>query len=109
MKDRGDNPVADVAKGSKVTSYKTNMITSLSAGDYEGYEAMVEALRSEGVADTEIKEKIADFYRDQYKSAYRKKDPEKMAEIEDILDNTDFTFNISGKGGWEDQVDKEND
>ena len=106
------NAIADaatIAKNGKITSYKDDMMTALTTGDYEGYETMVEALREEGVEDSVIKDKISDYYRDRYKDAYRKDDYAKMAEIEGILDNTDFTFNIHGKNGWEDKVDQEND
>jgi hypothetical protein len=64
---------------------------------------MVEALHELGVEDSEIKTKIGNTYRDQYKEAYRKGDEAKMAEIEDILDNTGFDFDIDK---WEEQVDE---
>lgn len=66
---------------------------------------MVEALHQEGIEDSEIKNKIRDTYRNQYKDAYRKGDTERMAEIEETLDMTDYDFSklISG---WEDDVDE---
>ena len=85
------------------------MIKALNAGDWEAYDTMVEALKQADVEDNTIKTKIGDTYRDQWKTAYRKGDEEKMAEIEEILDNTGFDFNIYGKNGWMDKVDHEND
>ena len=64
---------------------------------------MVEALHGEDVEDSEIKSKIATKYRDQYKEAYRKGNYERMSEIEEILDNTGYSFDV---GAWEDQVDE---
>lgn len=100
---------SEIASSGKVTSYKTKMIDALEAGDFEGYEAMVEGLRQEGVSDADIKEKVGNKYRDLWKDAYRKDSEDRMSEIEDILDHTDFDFNIYGDGGWATQVNNEND
>ena len=89
-----------------VDEYKSDMMKALDTGDYEGYETMVEALRNEGVEDSSIKEKIGNKYRDQYKDAYRKGNYEKMAEIEETLDNSGFDFDLNK---WENDVDKDND
>ena len=103
MEDMGANPVATVTKDAKITSYKSDMMVALAAGDYEGYDTMVEALHGEGVEDSEIKNKISGVYRDKYKEAYRKGDTEQMAEIEELLDNTGFNFDLNN---WEKQVDE---
>lgn len=95
--------IASISKDSKITGYKDKMMKVLETGDYDGYETMVEALHSEEVEDSEIKSKIATKYRDQYKEAYRKGNYERMSEIEEILDNTGYSFDV---GAWEDQVDE---
>ena len=107
----GSNPVQEIIDGSeakakknRITTNKGNMITALSQGDIEGYEAMVEALREDGVDDKTIKNKIADTYRDQYKDAYRNGDYSEMERIETLLGNTDFDFDTYS---WEKAVDKE--
>jgi hypothetical protein len=102
VEEKGD-PVAKATLEGKVATCKTDMMTSLESGDYDGYDTMVEALHELGVEDSEIKTKIGNTYRDQYKEAYRKGDEAKMAEIEDILDNTGFDFDIDK---WEEQVDE---
>jgi hypothetical protein len=83
---------------------KATMMRCLKDGDIEGYETMVEALRDAGVEDKTIKDKIGNTYRDLYKDAYRKEDYAKMDDIENILENTGFVFDI---GSWEKAVDKE--
>ena len=70
MDDFGANPVASIAKDSKVDGYKKEMIKALDANDFETYETMIQALHDEGVADKDIKNKIASTYRDKYKEAY---------------------------------------
>jgi predicted Holliday junction resolvase-like endonuclease len=95
--------VADITREGKITSYNTKMMTSLEMGDVVGYETMVEALHEQGVEDQKIKEKIANKYRDKYKEAYRKNQQNVMAQIEEILDMTDFNFDLEG---WEEQVDE---
>ena len=64
---------------------------------------MVEALREEEVEDSKIKEKIGNKYRDQYKDAYLKGDYDRMAEIEELLDNTGFDFDLDK---WEKDADE---
>ena len=54
--------------------------------------------------DSTIKTKIGDTYRDQYKEAYRNDDYVRMFEIEEMLDNTGFDFNLMN---WEKAVDEE--
>jgi len=103
MENMGTNPVKTITKESKITSYKSDMMKALDSGDYEGYDTMVEALREENVEDSDIKSKISSKYRDMYKDAYRKDNYEEMARIEEILDNTGFSFDI---GAWEEQVDE---
>jgi hypothetical protein len=103
LENKGENAVATITKEAKITSYKNDMMTALATDDYDGYETMVEALLEEGVEESEIKTKISVKYRDLYKAAYRKGDEEAMAEIEEILDNTGFDFDL---GAWEDQVDE---
>jgi hypothetical protein len=104
MDDMGANPVASIAKDSKVDGYKNEMIKALDANDYETYQTMIQALRNEGVADKDIKTKISNTYRDKYKEAYRKGYENVMADIDEILDNTGFDFDTYA---WELQVDKE--
>ena len=103
--------VADFIHDGKVTDYKSKMIVCLKEGNYKGYGNYVEALREEGVEDSEIKRKISDTYRDQWKEAYRKyietndeQYSKQMDKIENVLNDTDFTFDISN---WMSQVDKE--
>ena len=103
MEDMGANPVATIAQDAQVTTHKADMMTALANGDYQGYATMVEALHQEGIEDSEIKNKISGVYRDKYKEAYRKGDTEQMAEIEEILDMTDFDFDLEK---WEEQVDE---
>jgi hypothetical protein len=104
MDDMGPKPVETITKDAKIASYKEDMLESLANGDYEGYETMIEALHEEDVEDSDIKTNISNAYRDQWKDAYRKGNYERMNEIEEILDNTGFDFNIYGKNGWEDKV-----
>lgn len=105
MKDKGPDPVASIAKEEKISSYESDMMVALASGDQEGYETMIEALHEEDVEDSEIKAKIRDTYRDQYKAAYRKGDDERMAEIESILDDSGFDFSKL-LNDWEKDVDK---
>ena len=98
-----ENPVEDVITEGKVTSYNTKMLDALAAGDYEGYETMVEALREAGVEDSKIKEKIRNRYIKKYKEAYIAEDYPKMDEIEEILTYSGFDFDLDE---WESQVDK---
>ncbi len=58
----------------------------------------------DGVSDESIKERISKAYRDQYKEAYRNDDFVRMDEIEELLDSTGFSFNLSN---WEKAVDNE--
>jgi hypothetical protein len=104
----GENAVKSIAHDGKISFYESEMIKALNAGDIETYDTMVEGLHELDVEDSTIKTKIGNTYRDQYKDAYREGDTERMAEIEEILDATGYDFNISGKGGWEDQVDAKN-
>ena len=105
-----DKDVAAIAKDSKVTGLKNELIKALNADDYDTYDTMVEAIREEfddeSEADAAIKTKIGNAYRDQWKDAYRKGDDARMTEIEDILDYTGFDFNIYGKNGWQEKVDE---
>ena len=96
--------VDDKITKKRVKANKNHMITSLDNGDLEGYNAMVQALRDDGVTDKSIKEKIGDTYRDQYKAAYRIGDYAKMDEIESLLNSTGYEFDMKG---WEKAVDKE--
>ena len=105
------DPVGDIIakhdakkKDNRVTANKNNMITALNSGDIEGFETMVEALRQDGVSDESIKERISKAYRDQYKEAYRNDDFVRMDEIEELLDSTGFSFNLSN---WEKAFDNE--
>jgi O-methyltransferase involved in polyketide biosynthesis len=79
------------------------MIKDLESGNYEDYDSMVEALREAGVEDSTIKANIGNKYRDQYKDAYLKGDYDRMAEIEELLDNTGFDFDLDA---WEEQANK---
>lgn len=102
--------VASIAKDGKIAGLKNELIKALDADDYEAYDAMVEAIREEyddeADADAAIKKKIGDTYRDQWKKAYRMSDETRMAEIEDILEYSEYDFNIYGKGGWQEKVDE---
>jgi predicted DNA-binding protein (UPF0278 family) len=95
--------VDSIAGEGKIDGYKNEMLKALQLGDIEAYETMVEALHDEEVEDSEIKKKIQDTYIKKYKEAYRKNNFDKMAEIEEILFNTGYDFDISG---WESDVDK---
>ena len=113
MKSYGDSPLGTIIKdfadkqtNQKITDNKKEMIKALDMNDYEAYDTMIEALHEQGVTDESIKNKIADTYRDQYKDAYRSGNWVRMAEIEQILDNTGYSFNVLN---WEKAVDKEND
>ena len=88
----------------RVTENKQKMVKALGDGDYEGFNAMVEALREDGVEDKAIKEKIGDTFRDQYKDAYRKEDYARMDDIAEKLKNSGFEFNLES---WENAVKKE--
>lgn len=95
--------VDNIAKDSKVINMKDELIKALNAGNYDAYDTMIEALAEEGVEGSEIKTKVGNTYRDQYKDAYRRGDYETMAEIEDILDSSGYDFDLEA---WEEQVDK---
>ena len=95
--------VESIAEDGKKGSYKTHMLTALDTMDYDGYDAMIEALHELGVEDSSIKSWISNKYRDQYKTAYRKGNDAEMARIEDILFNSGLDFDIDA---WEEQVDK---
>ena len=90
----------------RVKDNKKNMITALDSNDLEGFNAMVQALRDDGVSDKAIKDKIGDTYRDQYKDAYRHGDYSRMDEIESLLISTGFEFNTES---WEKAVDREDE
>ena len=101
--------VKEIAKDSKLASYKEEIIKALDDENYDAYDTMVEAIRAEyddeAEADATIKTKLGNAYRDQWKDAYKNGDDARMLEIEDILDYTGFNFNIYGKGGWQEKVD----
>ena len=99
----GKNPVQKVTKDGMVSYYNDEMLKALDSRDYEAYATMVEGLREYGVSDTDIKSKIAGKWRDKYKEAYKNGDFETMIEIEEMLDETDFIFDVAS---WEEQVDK---
>ena len=114
--------VDDFIRSGKITSYKSKMIACLQDGNYEGFSNYVGALQDEGVKDSDISGKISDAYRDRWKAAYERATylteegtPEYRAavaeldEIEFILDNTGFNFNIEGKGGWRQKVEEKYD
>lgn len=103
MENMGENPVASIANDSKVSGYENRMIQALNLGDYEAYETMIEALHEADVEDSAIKTKIGNAYRTKYQKAYINDDFATMAEIEDILDNTDFDFDLDD---WEEKADK---
>ena len=92
-----------IVKDGKIASYNTKMLTALHSRDYEGYDTMVEALHEEGVEDGTIKTKISNAYRDKYKEAYLKGDNGTMSEIEDILFNTGYDFDLAK---WEKDADE---
>ena len=102
--------VETIAKDSKVTSLKNELVKALNAEDYDAYDSMVEAIREEyddeSDADSVIKTKIGNEYRDRWKEAYRKGDYATMADIEMILDYTGFDFNIYGRNGWQEKEDE---
>lgn len=100
---KGEDVVGTIAKEAKITSYKNDMMKALETQDFDGYDAIVEALTEEGVEESEIRNKIATKYRDLYKKAYLNNDERTMSEIEDLLDNTGFGFDF---GAWESQVDE---
>jgi polyhydroxyalkanoate synthesis regulator phasin len=90
------------------------MMQCIEKGNWEYFDTYVEALCEEGVEDSEIKDKISKKYCSQWKDSYRKyletedkKYDNQMKEIEELLDNTGFKFNIYGKNGWKVNVDKE--
>lgn len=100
----GSGDVASIARESKVTGYKNEMIKALDAGNYEAYDTMVQALLDSDVEEREIATKISNNYRNMYKAAYRKGDTARMLEIEEILDYTDLGIDYEK---WQDQVDNE--
>ena len=104
--DVDDSNVATIAKDSKIASTKNEMIKALNAGDYDAYDTMVQALYDEGLEESDVRAKIRDYYREQYKDAYRKGLDDRVLEIEDILDNTgiDFSDLIDS---WQEAVDNE--
>lgn len=104
MDNTGGDPVKKAVVDGSETYYKDEAVKAMEAGDWDAYDTCIAALENLGVSESTIKTKISNVYRDQYKDAYRKGDYVKMAEIEDILDNTGFTFKVSD---WEKQVDKE--
>lgn len=98
-----ETTVSTIAQDGKVNNYKAHMLDAIESNDWEGYDTMIAALYREEIEDSQIKQWISNKYRDQYKKAYRAGDHEKMAQIEAILDNTDFDFDTLA---WEEQVDK---
>jgi len=110
LKDYGENAIGEISRESRITGYKNEIIKALNAGDYDAYDTMLEAIREEydeeKDADSVVKTKIGDTYREKWKKAYRDNDYVTMNEIEDILDNTGFTFNIYGKDGWMEKEDE---
>ena len=103
IENSGKDPVQNVISEGKVSSYNASMMTALENGDYGAYDTMVEALHQEGVEDSTIRTKIGNKYRDQYKDAYLKGDYDRMAEIEELLDNTGFDFDLDK---WEKDADE---
>lgn len=85
----------------------SNAVTSFMNKDYEGYEAMREALRQGGYSDDKLKDKIAASVRDDYKEAYLEGDIERMSDIEDMLDNSGFDFSKSYPGWKRDAKKKQ--
>lgn len=103
---KGKLAVDPTNKSQRITVNYSEMDKALDMGDYEAYEAMIEALRQDGVEDSSIKTRIGNKYRDLYKNAYRGGNYDRMYEIEDILDASGFSFKTSD---WEKAVDKEQD
>ena len=103
VESKGENPIAEITKSSTVKGYEGRMLQALELGDFDTYETMVEALHQEEVEDSAIKTKIGTAYRDKYKTAYINDDFATMAEIEEILDNTDFDFDLDA---WEERADE---
>ena len=103
MEDMGYNPIATVAHNSKIKGYEEEMVKALKVGDYDAYETMIEALHENEVEDSAIKTKIGNAFREKYKKAYLDDDFATMAEIEDILDYTDFDFDLEA---WEEKADE---
>ena len=101
--ENSDNPIEEATQNAKVTRYKAKMLQCLGSGDIEGYDTMVEALREADVSDSTIKSSIRNAYHDKYIAAYLKDDYETMSEIENILDNTDFDFDLDE---WEEKADE---
>lgn len=95
--------VAEIAQTSKIAGYKNEMLKALKVEDFDAYETMVQALIDEDVPESEIKQKISDTYRDEYKRVYWNGDSVRMAEIEDLLDSTGFDFDFEK---WQEQEDK---
>jgi len=60
-------------------------------------------MRQAGADHQSIKNKIANTYRDQYKTAYLNDDTDRMYEIEDVLDSTEFSFDYKK---WRKDADK---
>lgn len=106
--DVDDSNVATIAKDSKISSTKNEMIKALNARDYDAYDTMVQALYDEGLEESDVRAKIRDYYREQYKDAYRKKMKDRISEIKEILNNTgiDFSDLIDN---WQEAVDEEKD
>mgnify|MGYP007012585946 CR=1 FL=1 len=96
------------------TSYKSKMITALETNDMDSYQIMVGALREAGVSDSDIKAKIADKYRDEYKNTYklylyagndserRRAYDRELERLENFLGDTGFNFDF---GNWIKQVE----
>ena len=108
------DPVAGITKDGRIAANESKMMSCLESGDSEGYETMIEALHEDGVDDAVIKTKIGNKYRDQYKDAYREylktgsqEAYDRMTEIEETLDSTDYDFNYDGKNGWQEKVEEE--
>jgi hypothetical protein len=105
MSNKAD-PVKEAIRDGSETYYKDEMMKALQSGDVNAYDTCIEALHEIGVEDSTIKTKISNTYCKLYKDAYRKNDFEAMLEIENILDETGYDFDVSS---WEEQVDKEQD
>jgi len=95
--------VENIANTAVSDDYNSIMLKALDSGDTEAYDVAVEALHQHGVEDKQIKEKIANIYRDQYKEAYLKDDVVRMAELEELLDSTGFSFDYDN---WKKQADR---
>ena len=106
LNDPVETSVGTIAKDSKIASTKNEMIKALNARDYDAYDTMVQALYDEGLEESDVKAKIRDYYREQYKDAYRKKMKDRISEIEEILDNTGIDFDEL-IDGWKEAVDDE--